>query len=235
MCTHDWLKQHQDDFKAIYAHAQDQLAVAADRQNQVTSPVSQPLAPGTLVYKVQRALDQDGRVHTICPLNGIGPEKNVNRAELRVISANVQVDPTLTSRTLRVPVDPQDQEEAKRGTQLTEKSDEEGIMVMEPVMGLQNGGETSSMNSPCAPPLSEPVAITPNRTTDHIQVEVQDTASVENTQSPSPKFNVVVRLSARATAGQYSNPFHLPRAISVNVGYTNLIDASMHVTFRPWI
>lgn len=74
VCTHDWLKQHQDDLKAIYVHAQDQLTAAADRQNQVTSPVSQPLAPGTLVYKVQRALDQDGRVHTICPLNGIGPE-----------------------------------------------------------------------------------------------------------------------------------------------------------------
>lgn len=81
--THDWLKQHQDDLKAIYAHAQDHLSRAAEYRNQQVTPSgNQLLAPGTLVhkrnhplgrhkiqdfweptaYKVQKALDQDGRV-----------------------------------------------------------------------------------------------------------------------------------------------------------------------------
>ncbi|KAJ8250920.1 hypothetical protein GJAV_G00214770 [Gymnothorax javanicus] len=155
------------------------------------------------VYKVQRALDQDGRVYTICPLDETGPEKNVNRAELRVIPVNGQADPTLTIRT-PIPVGSQDREDTRGRTRSAEESDDERIMVREPAMNLENGGGTSSMGGPSVSPPPEPAATTPSQTMDHTQVDAHDTTPVENAQSSFP--NTAMALWSPAI------PFHLMSA-----------------------
>lgn len=90
----NWVKQHQDNLRAVYQHERDQLTLATECYNQqITLPVNQPLALDTLVhrknhplghhkiqdhcdptaYQVQEALDQDGRVDMISLLDG--PER----------------------------------------------------------------------------------------------------------------------------------------------------------------
>ena len=183
VCTHDWLKQHQENLKEIYAHARDQLTVAAERRNQqVTPSVSQPLAPGTLVhrrnhplgrhkiqdfwdstvYEVQRALDQDGRVYTICPQDGTGAQKNINRAELRVIPADVRAEPTPTIRIPRAPAGPQQRGDGRRGMPLAEESDDEEIIVMEPATSLEAVEGIFPIGDQGVPLPHEPAVTTPS-------------------------------------------------------------------------
>lgn len=209
--THDWLKQHQDDLKAIYSHARDQLNRAAEHRNQQVTPTgNQPLAPGTLVYrrnhplgrhkiqdfweptvyKVQRALDQDGRVYVICPANGVGPEKHINRTELRVIPTQAQANPTTSQEA---PKCRQHGEDTKRGTRSAQESDggrwveesDEGVMVMEPVVDLQSYHRPPHLDNPVVSPPSDPVTTTPIPTMDNAPAEDQNQAAERDLPHPS--------------------------------------------------
>lgn len=256
---HDWIIQHQNNLRAIYTHARDRLTLSAERRNQqVTPSVSQPLTPGTLVhrrnhplgrhkiqdfwdatvYRVQEALDQDGRVYKICPLEGTGPEKNIHRSELRVIPTKARAD--LNPSTILHSVwDSQGQENSGTSRlQLAEDTDsEDEIVLMEPVTNMENssGAPPDHHLNPLSPPNMS------NGTEDHMRRDVYVHPTMEIEQGSPANPDTVVRRSARPTAGQHSNPFHLPRNVCGNVGQTNSIEgrlttpAPLLVTFRPWV
>ncbi|CAL8402593.1 unnamed protein product [Gadus morhua 'NCC'] len=66
-----------------------------------------------------------------------GAQKNINRAELRVIPADVRAEPTPTIRIPRAPAGPQQRGDGRRGMPLAEESDDEEIIVMEPATSLE--------------------------------------------------------------------------------------------------
>lgn len=50
--THDWVVEHQKRLETAYHHTKDQLRLAAERRNkQLTSNVTEILAPGILVFR----------------------------------------------------------------------------------------------------------------------------------------------------------------------------------------
>ena len=102
----DWMDEHQNHLSSVYLHVKERLQQAAEQRNRHYQPNATSLiAPGTLVYrkshpigrhKIQDAwdpavyvvvknMDNEGRVYKICPRDGAGPEKNLNRSELRVL------------------------------------------------------------------------------------------------------------------------------------------------------
>lgn len=282
---HDWMIQHQHNLRVIHTHARDRLTLSAERRNQqVTPSVNKPLAPGTLVhrrshplgrhkiqdfwddtiYRVQEALDQEGRVYKICPLEGTGLEKNIHRSELRVIPTTVQASsnpsamphgvqdqniyqserpaiPTNVQASLNpfaMPHGVRDRRDLEKfaisSLRSAEDSDvEDEIVLMEPVTNIENNRDILFEHrlNPSSP--SGPTVIVNN--------ETEDQTSLETEQSPPINSDTVVRRSARATAGQHSNPFHLPRNAFGNIGQTNSIEgrlstpAPLLVTFRPWV
>lgn len=263
--THEWVEQHQDNLRVIYAHARDQVTFAVARRNQQVAPsVSQPLAPGTLVhrrnhplgrhkiqdfwdpvvYKVQRVLDPDGRVYNICSLEGAGSERNVNRAELRVIPTGVHAGFSSTTRPTSVRGSLQNGDDILSGAHSVEEREEDGVMLVELVGGGEGGGSipvVGGLPTSCPPNMG---TIVTGRTAAHVQGDAGTVTPGEIVGSPPPPLSsdMVVRRSARATAGQHSNPFHLPRAAWVEESQTNSVEgrpispiALQQVTFRPWL
>lgn len=185
------------------------------------------------MYRVQEALNQDGRVYKIRPLEGTGPEKNIHRSELRVIPTKARADlnPSTILHRVRDIQDPENSGASR--FQLAEDNDsEDGIVLMEPVTNMENNSDAPSdhhLNPPSPPNVS-------NGIEDHMRLDVYVHPTMEIANP-----DTVVRRSARATAGQHSNPFHLPRNVCGNVGQTNSIEgrlttlAPLLVTFRPWV
>lgn len=217
----DWIDEHQKRLNIAYKHAKDQIQIAAERRNkQVTPNVTEILCPGTRVLKrchplgrnkiqdawddtifeIVNCLDDKGKVYKIKPFNKSGPEKNVSRAEIKVYPAACTVPPSLESPESHIPT-------VSPGTSMLEEESEMGsvIMINWPRLGQQSTSESQNMTditSTCTPvpPLEAPV-ITP------VHSETPSTSSSPSSQT---------RRSTRATAGQHSNPFNLPRSAHAN-------------------
>lgn len=108
----DWVDEHQKQLSSVYLHVKDQLQQAAEQRNRHYQPTATfILTPGTSVYrshpterhKIQDAwdpivyvvvenMDEEGRVYKIRPRDVAGPEKNLNRSELKVVpTANISM------------------------------------------------------------------------------------------------------------------------------------------------
>lgn len=211
--THDWLQQHQDELKAIYAHARDQLTGAAEHRNQRGPPVQiELLPPGTLVhkrnhplgrhkiqdfwepavYKVQRALDPYGRGYTICLADGTGPEKNINRAEIRVLPSILQMDPTRIVTTL--PERHQRQVDGKRKggpvkeaaeSPTADQSDEEGILVIEAPVDTLNWAGTPPLRNTAMPQPLEPETVSRETPANHATEDSRDISPERDSTGPA--------------------------------------------------
>lgn len=114
-------------------------------------------------------------------------------------------------------------------------------MLMEPLTNMESNRGVPPKSHLNPPSPSGPMAKVSNGTEDHTCLEVYVNSKMEIEQGFPSNPGTVVRRSARATAGQHSNPFHLPRNVRGNVGQTNSIKgrritpAPLLVTFRPWI
>lgn len=230
----DWVDEHQKHLSSVYLQAKDQLQKAAERRNRHHQPSgSCILTPGTLVYrrshplgrhKIQDAwspviyevvknLDGEGRVYKIRPQDGTGPEKNLNRSELRLVPTAGASVPTTQNQILPDSglMDDSLQQSNFHATN-SDDSDSEGIIftmeqeghqvqppfhsVPESVMQVR-GTEVRNLNIPCA------------------------VAGPKQGNSPSGGAEVVVTAEPsvlhgrpkRSTAGKHSNPFHLPKSV----------------------
>lgn len=116
----DWVDVHQQRLSSVYLHVKKQLQEATERRNRHHQPTATLLAPGMLVYRkshptgrhkiqdtwdsvvymIVKNMDEGGRVYRLRPRDGAGPEKTLNRSELRVITAA----PTNMSATQNQPV-----------------------------------------------------------------------------------------------------------------------------------
>uniref|UniRef100_A0A3Q2TNG1 Integrase catalytic domain-containing protein n=1 Tax=Fundulus heteroclitus TaxID=8078 RepID=A0A3Q2TNG1_FUNHE len=172
-CMNDWIAEHHTRLTAAYVHAKDQLKLAADRRNEQMAPnVKEIWSPGTLVLKrshppgrnkiqdfwdrtvfeVVHCLDDKGKVYKIRPLNQPGPEKNVNRAELKPYPhSRLALPESPLSKQLSPPCD-------SEGTSMLEEESEMGsvILVNMPLVTPQ------LLSEPNAPPhVPEPQVTVP--------------------------------------------------------------------------
>ncbi|XP_062864418.1 uncharacterized protein LOC134326144 [Trichomycterus rosablanca] len=102
----EWVKEQTEFLQFAYASAKRQMTAAAAQRVQRCQVGTVSILPtGTIVYRrnhvqgrnriqdawdstryqVVRCLDDGGRVYTIRPLEGLGPERNLHRTELRVV------------------------------------------------------------------------------------------------------------------------------------------------------
>ncbi|XP_076840784.1 uncharacterized protein LOC143485286 [Brachyhypopomus gauderio] len=110
----EWIRGQQAFLESAFSHAKRNMEAAADARAQRSQPQAVHILPaGTLVYRrnhvqgrnkiqdhwdgvryrVVQCLDSGGRVYTIPPEEGTGPDRNVHRAELREVPGQHLVVP----------------------------------------------------------------------------------------------------------------------------------------------
>lgn len=248
---HMILDEHQNRFSSVDLHAKEQLQQAAEWRNRRYQPtVTSLLAPGTLVYrkshpigchKIQdvwdpivhilvKSMDGEGRFYKICPRDGTGPERNLNRSELRVL-------PTATTSTLLMtqnqPVpDPglaSDPPPQLSPNAMDGDSDSEGILLT-----MVPEQRQSQAPSPTFEPVNQ-IMSTASHTSDTPSV-----ACYVNENGPSNDIDMMTTAQTRpkgSTAGHHNNPFHLPRSVNQTLSTSGQMSQASHVqvVFRPWL
>lgn len=258
----DWVDVHQKHLSSVYLHVKGQLQQAAERRNRNYQPtVTSILPPGTLVYRkshptgrhkiqdtwdsavfvVVENIDKEGRVYKIRPRDSTGPEKHLNRAELRVVppagSSMLRTqnqplpDPGLFNDPPRQ-LDSDTVEEDDSGSeQILFRMEPEGQRGWAPShIALELASNIENTDS-CNPG-------SPQSAVDSAQ-EVSPNNNVQAVDIIEP--SVVQRRPKRSTAGQHTNPFHLPRSVNHTLATPH---RNLHVSqardqhpvrvFRPW-
>lgn len=255
----EWVEEHKQRLSSVYVHAREQLQQAAERRNKHFQPtVISLLPPGTLVYRkshplgrhkihdawdstvyvVVQSMDKEGRVYKIRPRDHSGPDKNLNRAELRVIPLGTMApapdqhplaDPGLVVESPQQSIsDIPDDDSEVGGVVLAMAPNPPRdqlplVSVSEPV------GETRSLG------LSNlnPVTIVPEQPRE---------SGIDNRENvPEQDPGRVQERPKRSTAGKHSNPFNLPRSVNSTVVFLTGDSQSSPVhnglpqnVFRPW-
>lgn len=256
----DWVDEHQQRLSSVYLHAKKQLQEAAERRNRHHQPTATLLAPGTLVYRkshptgrhkiqdtwdsvvymIVKNMDEEGRVYRICPRDGAGPEKTLNRSELRVITAA----PTNTSATQDQPVpDPGLTPDHIPPTHLNaddSDSDSEGVII---TMGLEQqrvqAPSQTDLDPASAPPsATRPICAITSQGANIEQNNINENLDTEEVVEP----NLVQTRPKRSTAGQHPNPFRLPRSAghvlstaASNLQWNTNNNPVAQSVFRPWL
>ncbi|KAL2098414.1 hypothetical protein ACEWY4_007621 [Coilia grayii] len=233
----DWVQEHQEHLAVAYELAKRHLDGAAAKRAAQHSGEAEPLlTAGRVVYRrnhvqgrnkiqdvwgpekyyIVRCLDGVGRVYTIRPHQGEGPERNVHRAELWVIpSEPVQATRGFDKRQAQVTPDPKGREE--------EEEEADSVVVAVP-LGSRRMAVTSQMDPHTPPGLPTPPTPGGARSTSASPVPVGTFSEPPGSppltpalvqpssiaSSPPPEGQV--RRTTRQTAGQHSNPHHLPQS-----------------------
>ncbi|KAJ8342655.1 hypothetical protein SKAU_G00325830 [Synaphobranchus kaupii] len=95
---------------------------------------------GSTKYRVVSCLDDVGRVYAVCPLEGVGPVKNLHRTELRVVPVSPTPEPvpeTSDAESIRIPVVPGQDEDRE------EDDNQESLMVAVPSRYQESSDPTS--------------------------------------------------------------------------------------------
>lgn len=240
--TQDWAVEHQRRLTTAYQLARAQLGQTTELRNRSLIPnETETLLPGTLVlrrnhppgrnkiqdvwfdlpYEVVQCLDDKGRVYKIRPKNGAGPEKNVNRSELKVLP--VAATPYSPSAELG---QPQGQERDLDASE--DESEVGGVMV-----------NVQPRNSDTQPPVMP--CPQPNELTSTGPEELQPSSLMGPVDDESAVAHIPVRRTRRAAAGHHTNPFNLPRSVrrvgedDRNNGGSSISSQSLHAMFRPWL
>ena len=262
--ANDWVDEHQKHLSSVYLHVKAQLQQAAERRNRHYQPTATSiLTPGTLVYRknhptgrhkiqdiwdsvvyvVVANMDKEGRVYKIRPRSGTGPEKHLNRSELRVVPPAGISMPMTQNQPLPDPGLIEDSpQQLKPNTGDDENSDaEEIILTMEP--------ERRRVRAPSY--------IAPEPDSDIGSADLHSLGSLPSALDPDPGISpsnsaqgveaaephIVKGRPKRITAGQHTNPFHLPRSINhtfatsgSNLQASHAADnPTVQPVFRPWV
>lgn len=240
----EWVREHQNHLSAIYSQARARLEAAAQQRAKnhlVPLPI---LPPGTLVYRrshpqgrhkiadhwdnvvyeVVRCRDEVGTLYTVRPRGQLGPERNINRKELRTI-----------------PIDPCPPHVVSQGEIL-------GVSMPDSLVDVDSGddGDFGVWVAIDLPPTVGPTAQSesrealspiveqPRRT--GVEYPSRDDPGVEEEASTSGN-SLGLRRTARTNAGHHSNPHNLPcTTVRPPVPLENgLSVSSQNVVFRPWV
>lgn len=227
--VHDWIGEHQVRLQTAYAGVRWRQQSAADRQKERHDQgvVDVQLVEGHLVflrncgvrgrhkisdlwspvvYQVLKAPKEGGTLYTIAPADQLDQVKHVHRSLLK---GRIQSNPGN-------PVPPPTQLEDQPGPPEEEVEDEENLWVRvsaQPLAGLPPSSAVVTVEPPhvpsCTlPPVDQAVAGLPTK---HAESDplLEDTLGTTRNESNQQ----AVRKTNRVTAGQHSNPHHLPKAI----------------------
>lgn len=227
--TDDWVSKHQDHLASVYVAARKQLETAATTREQRRPPTTTSILPaGTLVYRknhvlgrrkiqdtwestvyqVVKCLDNVGTVYKIQSRSNPEQKKTVHRSELRPITERGE----LVSEPLVSCPSPNQREGTPPRVNASEDEDSDISLL---------SGFISSPSNVSFTAAQEPV------TDSHRQsalMPMEESIELRESNSPPPNRpetvpqlpgpEPVVRRSHRTTAGQHSNPFHLPQPLA---------------------
>jgi len=162
-------------------------------------------------------LDDKGRVYKIRPRNGAGPEKNINRAEFKVLPSTAAVG----TRDSPLPELHSFPQENDNDIEMSGDGSEMGSLIMVNI-------QPRNFDHP------QPPAIPPNLLPEvTAQAETQQNCLADQLQK-SVTSPVPLRRSSRATAGRHTNPFNLPQSFcrQIEDGVPQAFSQSTYTMYR---
>lgn len=254
----DWVTTHREYLAEVYAEARNRLeAAAASRERYSLSPSF--LAAGTRVYRrshplgrhkihdlwdpriyrVVKCRDEKGLVYHLTPEDGLGPDMNIHRAELKALPIQNE---SFVNPSVDIPCDPN---KGKARTETNEDDEnEEWFQVLPSQPYARPFGETEQEECivkllPIPNPAegdiqgeqAPPMLIVSGTTTPFL-------ADLEFSGDVTTEREDATSRPRRVRAGQHSNPFRLPQSVTQHLeGQQNaiqLVNASPSYYFRPW-
>ena len=230
----DWVKEHQDHLATVYVAARKHLDAAATARERRQPPTTTSILPvGTLIYRrnhgpgrrkiqdvwestvyqVVECLDNVGTVYKIQSRNNPEQQKNVHRSQIRPITERG----ALVSEPLTLPPSPSPTDDFPPLGCETEDDDinnsfSSGFVTL-PNVPPQNQYNSHPITEwepdPDSPP-PDTGAVSNQESPELLENSLHPTGRSEITMQPLEPQVAVVRRSNRPTAGQHSNPFHLP-------------------------
>ncbi|KAL2088289.1 hypothetical protein ACEWY4_015188 [Coilia grayii] len=186
------------------------------------------------VYTVVKCWDENSQVYHITPEDGLGPDLNVHRSELKALPSQELV-PCEAPVVIPVRRASEERREPER------HDEEEGDAWFHVVPDEQ---KTSDVSLPCEAgqqaTLETPGCRTSECSQDDLACPGSNTSiPLESSQSPEvPGGGDQAGRPRRARAGQHSNPFHLPRSASQHLEgqqhVIQLVSPTPTSYFRPW-
>lgn len=247
--TAEWVQEHQKHLSAIYSQARAHLEAAAQQRAKNHLAPLPLLPPGTLVYRrshphgrhkisdhwenvvyeIVRCLDEVGTLYKIRPRDQLGPEKNINRKELRPLPTDPGLPHLVYGGEMLNVSMPNFIGDDVDGSM--DEGDDFGVLVAidaPPVRGSIPSTEFG---------VSQPLALEQQgqSTPQHL---IRDSLGVEREVSTSGK-TLVSRRTVRTNAGHHPNPHNLPcttvRRPPVALAESALTISSHSTGFRPWV
>lgn len=250
--VHEWVIEHQARLQVAFEGARERLqTVAAKHKERHDQHVKNaPLVEGQLVYlhdygvrgrhkihdvwssvvyQVVRAPREGGAVYTIASVENQNTVKTVHRSQLK---SRVRREPS-------GPVPPSNSSDPLVPRSLQEEEEEEVDLVRVCPESSSGSPHWVRLASPeqVVPPLAsgslDPVpmgrVIIPEESS---VVEMGSVAEPVGSGDGPGRGEVGLRRTGRVTAGQHSNPHHLPRPL---LDVAPSVSHSVTVVFRPWI
>ena len=254
----DWVTTHKEHLAEIYADAKSRLEAAAttrERYGQPPPPLlgnarvyrrSHPLGRHKIqdlwdprAYRVVKCRDDKGLVYHITPEDGLGPDMNVHRSELKALPGQ---DKPPVGALVDVPCGTAENDDRPKANEKDEDEDEVWFQVLpnqpdtRPCCEAGQDGTLAGQQMPSYCP-SQGDSETPMTTVGGTGSSSPEVGS-DSPQEIMPLGEDPVRRPRRARAGQHANPFRLPQSATQHLeGQQNAIQ-SVNLTpscyFRPW-
>ncbi|KAG1960088.1 interleukin-1 receptor accessory protein-like 1-A [Pimephales promelas] len=249
--VHDWIQEHESRLQVAFEGARERLASAAARRKDYHDKrvKEMPLSEGQRVYlrnvgvrgrnkiqdlwssvdyQVLRVPKDKGVVYTIAPVNDLGKVRHVHRTMLK---AQLQPEPQNTSQDQpSAPLEPsqEDVNEEDLWLVLPARSDDPSSSAG-PMRDSCNRSTVTEVERlpPVMPAAREARPLTP------------PTAPIDHPGPTVPEeTRPSLRRTARLTAGQHSNLYHLPQTAQGGARGTvcssRAASQVVPVLFRPW-
>ncbi|XP_025756135.1 uncharacterized protein LOC112842866 [Oreochromis niloticus] len=260
--VHEWIQEHQARLQVVHEGAKERLQLAADRRKRHhdKNVKEAPLNDGQLVflrdlsgrgrckiqdrwkpavYRILKAPKGGGAVYTIAPADDPSSVKHVHRTLLKA----VVMAPTPSEGPAPCG--------SPHGPEISSAEPEHDSSSDSDLLFLSIGAPQVNVSPSYSPvaviPSSSELLLPPEDRTSDVPATCTVTPSaapVPSSSLPVPTTssdtrNIVVRRTARSTAGQHSNIHHLPRPTGeVAQGAANSIsELRIHTVsafFRPW-
>uniref|UniRef100_A0A8C2KTZ8 Gypsy retrotransposon integrase-like protein 1 n=1 Tax=Cyprinus carpio TaxID=7962 RepID=A0A8C2KTZ8_CYPCA len=247
--TAEWVQEHQKHLSAIYSQARAHLEAAAQQRAKNHLAPLPLLPPGTLVYRrshphgrhkisdhwenvvyeIVRCLDEVGTLYKIRPRDQLGPEKNINRKELRPLPTDPGLPHLVYGGEMLNVSMPNFIGDDVDGSM--DEGDDFGVLVAIDAPPVRGSIPSTEFGVSQSLALEQQGQSTPQ----HL---IRDSLGVEGEVSTSGK-TLVSRRTVRTNAGHHPNPHNLPcttvRRPPVALAESALTISSHSTGFRPWV
>lgn len=249
--VHDWVREHEARLQVAFEGARERLTSTASRRKDYYDKrvKEDPLYEGqqvylrnmgvkgrhkiqdlwsSVVYQVLKAPKEKGVVYTIAPVNDLKKIRHVHRTMLK---AKMQPESQDIS---------QDSPSVTAVPSQEDTSDDLGLLISTRSDSSCVSSAPVRSSSSKLPVLVETPAL--SITTPGLQDSSLISPSIALPSRPASSLHVVtqpsLRRTARSTAGQHSNLYHLPQAVqgvaSGTVSSPRPVSQAVSALFRPW-